>query len=130
LKEIHKHEQYVTDIPVVEVKTTRFVTYSGYCRECHKRVRSWHPDQTSQATGAAGVLVGPRAKALAVDLKHRLGVSYGKVSEVLQDAFGLQVSRSGWCQADHKLAETARAVYDELVEVIRQCSVVHADETG
>jgi len=130
LKEIHKHEQYVTDIPVVEVKTTRFVTYSGYCRECHKRVRSRHPDQTSDATGAAGVLVGPRAKALAADLKHRLGVSYGKVSEVLQDAFGLQVSRSGWCQSDQTLSNTARPVYEELLERIRQCSVVHADETG
>jgi hypothetical protein len=80
--------------------------------------------------GAAGVMVGPRAKALATDLKHRLGVSYGKVSEVLNDAFGLQVSRSGWCQADQKLAMTARPVYEELLELIRQCSVVHADETG
>lgn len=130
LREIHPHEQYVTDIPVVEVKTTRFVTYSGYCGHCRKRVRSRHPEQTSQATGAAGVLVGPRAKALAADLKHRLGVSYGKVSEVLNDTFGLQVSRSGWCQADQKLARTAQPVYAELLEAIRQCSVVNADETG
>jgi transposase len=130
LCEIHTHEQYVTDIPVVQVKTTRFVTFSGYCRACHKRVRSQHPEQTSQATGAAGVQVGPRAKALATDLKHRLGVSYGKVSEVLQDAFGLQVSRSGWCQSDQKLSNLARPVYEELLETIRQCSVVHADETG
>jgi transposase len=130
LCEIHTHEQYVTDIPVVQVTTTRFVTFSGYCRACHKRVRSQHPEQTSHASGAAGVQVGPRAKALATDLKHRLGVSYGKVSEVLQDAFGLQVSRSGWCQSDQKLASTARPVYEELLETIRQCSVVHADETG
>lgn len=130
LREIHQHEQYVTDIPVVEVKTTRFVSYSGYCRACHKRVRSQHPEQISQATGAAGVMVGPRAKALAADLKHRLGVSYGKVSEVLNDTFDLQVSRSGWCQADQKLARTAQPVYTELVETIRQCSVVNADETG
>jgi transposase len=130
VREIHKHDQYETDIPVIEVKTTHFITYSGYCRECHKRVRSRHPDQTSQATGAAGVLVGPRAKALATDLKHRLGVSYGKVSEVLQDAFGLQVSRSGWCQSDQKLSNTAQPVYEALLEMIRQCSVVHADETG
>ena len=130
LRDIHPHEQYVTDIPVVEVHTTRFVTYSGYCRVCHKRVRSRHPEQTSQATGAAGVMVGARAKALAADLKHRLGVSYGKVSEVLNDAFGLQVCRSGWCQADQKLAHTAQPVYAELVEAIRQCSVVNADETG
>jgi transposase len=130
LQAIHKHEQFVTDIPVVEVKTTHFVTYSGYCTNCHRRVRSRHPEQTSQATGAAGIMVGPRAKALAADLKHRLGVSYGKVSEVLNDAFGLSVSRSGWCQADQKLARTARPVYEELLEAIRQCSVVNADETG
>lgn len=130
LQAIRKQEQFVMDIPVVEVQTTHFVTYSGYCTSCHKRVRSQHPEQTSQATGAAGVMVGPRAKALAANLKHRLGVSYGKVSEVLNDAFGLSVSRSGWCQADQKLARTARPVYKELLEAIRQCSVVNVDETG
>jgi transposase len=130
LREIHKHEQYVTDIPVVEPIITRYVTYSGFCTDCHKRVRSQHPEQTSQASGAAGVLVGPRAKALAADLKHRLGGSYGKVSEALNDAFGLQVSRSGWCQADQRLAKTALPVYQELVEVVRRSMVVHADETG
>jgi len=130
VREIHRHEQYVTDIPVVEVKTTRYVTYSGYCPACHRRVRSHHPEQISGATGAAGVLVGPRAKALAANLKHRLGVSYGKVGEVMNDTFGLRVSRSGWCQADQKLACKARPVYAELVEAIRQSSVVHADETG
>jgi hypothetical protein len=130
LQAIRKQEQFVSDIPMVEVQTTRFITYSGYCCACHKRVRSQHPEQTSLASGAAGVMVGPRAKALAADLKHRLGVSYGKVSEVLNDAFGLQVSRSGWCQADQKLARTARPVYAELLEAVRQCSVVNVDETG
>jgi transposase len=130
LREIHQHEQYVTDIPVVVPVITRYVTYSGYCADCHKRVRSRHPEQTSQATGAAGVMVGPRAKALAADLKHRLGGSYSKVSEALNDAFGLEVSRSGWCQADQRLAEKARPVYQELIEVIRRSVVVHADETG
>jgi len=131
LSDIHKHEQYVADIPkVIKPVITRYVTYSGYCADCRQRVRSRHPEQTSQATGAAGVMVGPRAKALAADLKHRLGGSYGKVSETLNDAFGLQVSRSGWCQADQRLAETARPVYQELIEAMRRSSVVHADETG
>jgi hypothetical protein len=40
------------------------------------------------------------------------------------------VSRSGWCQADQRLAETARPVYQELIDVVRSSSVVHADETG
>src|ERR1035437_3510904 len=131
LKDIHSHEQYVTDIPkIIRLITTRYVTYSGYCADCHKRVRSRHPEQTSQATGAAGGMVGPRAKALAADAKHRLGCSYGKVSELLNDAFGMQVSRSGWCQADQRLAEKAQPVYQELIEAMQRSSVVHADETG
>ena len=127
---IREHEQYVEDIPVVEPVITRYVTFSGFCACCHKRVRSRHREQTSQALGAAGVLVGPRAKALAADLKHRLGASYEKVGEVLNDAFGLQASRSGWYQADQGLAKMARPVYQELLEAVRSCSVVHADETG
>jgi len=130
LRAIRAHEQYVADIPVVEPTITCYVTYSGYCPDCQERVRSQHPEQTSRAAGAAGVLVGPRAKALAADLKHRLGASYGKVSEALNDAFGLQVSRSGWCQADQRLAQTARPVYQALLEAVRRSSVVHADETG
>jgi hypothetical protein len=140
LKDIHTHEQYVTDIPkIIRLVTTRYVTYSGYCANCHKRVRSRHPEQTSQATGTAGVLVGPRAKALAADAKHRLpapvpqvqvGCSYSKVSELLNDAFGMQVSRSGWCYADQRLAKTAQPVYRDLIQVARRSLVVHADETG
>jgi len=96
LRDMRQHKQYVTDIPkTVRLITTRYVTYSGYCADCGKRIHSRHAEQTSQATGAAGVLVGPRAKALAADAKHRLGCSYGKVSELLNDAFGMQVSRSG-----------------------------------
>jgi hypothetical protein len=131
LRQRRKHEQFEIDLPKVEPLITCFLTYSGYCPHCRKRMRSWHPDQLSRATGAAGrVVVGPRAKALASDLKHRLGVSYAKVSEALNDSFGLEVCRSGWCRADRKLARTARPVYERLIELIRQCSTVHADETG
>jgi transposase len=130
LTEQKKHEQFVVDIPEVKPEITRYVTESGYCTCCQKRVRSRHPEQISDATGAAGVIVGPRAKALATDLKHRLGVSYGKVCSFLEDAFNLNVTRSGWYQADIRLAKQAQPVYEELIEVLRESSVVHVDETG
>jgi hypothetical protein len=125
-----EHEQFVVDIPPVKPVITRYVTESGYCKTCQKRVRSRHPEQISEATGAAGVIIGPRAKALAADMKHQFGVSYGKVCGLLEDAFGLQVTRSGWYQADVRLARQAQPVYEELVEVLRESTVVHADETG
>ena len=128
--DVKDHEQFVVDIPDVQPIVTRYVTHSGQCARCGQRVRSRHPEQISAATGAAGVVIGPRAKALAADLKHRLGVPYAKVAEVLTVGFGLAVSRGGLCQADARLAEQARPVYDELIELIRQSAVAHVDETG
>jgi len=130
LTERKAHEQFAVDIPPVEPEITRYVTYSGYCSCCQQRVRSRHPEQISDATGAAGVVVGPRAKALAADVKHRFGLSYGKVCGLLSDAFGLHVSRGGWCQADGRLADQAQPVYEGLVETLRESAVVHVDETG
>jgi transposase len=128
--DVKDHEQFVIDIPEVQPIVTRYVTHSGHCVRCGQRVRSRHPEQISDATGSAGVVIGPRAKALAADLKHRLGVPYAKVAEVLAVGFGLSVSRGGLCQADARLAEQARPVYDELIDLIRQSAVAHADETG
>ena len=128
--EVRAHEQVIIDLPEIEPTITRYVTESGYCSRCGRRVRSRHPEQISAASGAAGVMIGPRAKALAADLKHRLGVPFAKICEVLEVGFRLRWTRGGACQADARLAEQARPVYQELLELIRQCAVAHADETG
>jgi len=125
-----RHEQFVVDLPEVQPMVTRYLTHSGHCAGCQQRFRSRHPEQISATTGSAGVVIGPRAKALAADLKHRLGVSYAKITELFKVAFQLEFSRSGLCQADNRLATQARPVYDELVELLRRSAVVHTDETG
>jgi len=130
LVDVKEHEQFEVDLPEVKPIITRYVMLSGYCPECGKEHWFTHPEQISKAVGAAGVVIGPRAKALAADLKHRLGASYAKVTEVVMDAFHLKVTRSAWCQADQRLAEEGRPIYTGLIEALRACSVVHSDETG
>src|SRR3990172_2903091 len=114
LENVQEHEQYEIEIPEVKPIITLFWMLSGTCPQCGKRHWMYHPDQISHAVGASGVVIGPRAKALATDLKHRFGVSYGKVSEVLNDAFHLNVTRGAWQQADQRLALQARTVYEAL----------------
>ncbi len=103
--ELQEHEQFVIDRPEIAPKVTRSVTESGYCSRTSRRVRSRHSEQISAATGAAGVMIGPRVKALAADLKHRLGVPFAKICEVLEIGFRLQWTRSGACEADARLAK-------------------------
>jgi transposase len=130
LVDLKEHEQYEIDIPAAKPIITRYVMASGCCPSCGKRHWMYHPDQISKAIGAAGVVIGPRAKALAADLKHRFGASYSKVCEVINDAFGLNVTRSAWYQAGQRLGKQAEGVYQELIAAIRASNVVHSDETG
>jgi len=124
------HEQIQIDLPEVKPQVIRFRTESGYCPRCGKRVCSHHPDQVSGASGAAGVCLGPRAVALAADLKHRLGIPYRKIAQLFETPFGLEVTAGGLCQAEARLAEKAEPIYRELVEAIRQSAAVYTDETG
>jgi transposase len=130
VRERATHEQFQVDLPPVQPVVTRFVTHSGYCAACRCRTHSRHPEQISPAMGAAGVVVGPRAKALAADLHHRFGASYGKISELFRSFFALPLTRGGLAQADTRLAAQAEGVYAELLTAIRAAAVVHGDETG
>jgi hypothetical protein len=129
LQDRKRHEQFEQDLDI-RVRTRCYVTQSGYCQHCGERQRSRHPGQVSDAHGAAGVHVGPNVLALASDLKHRLGVPFEKLSDVLCTHFGFSVTRGGLCRADARLAERAAPVYRELVQAMRAACVMHVDETG
>ena len=130
VQNVSEHEHFEVDIPPVKPVVIRYVTESGYCPCCQTQVSSRHQDQISAATGAAAVVLGPRSKALAADLKHRLGLSYAKIADLMEEAFGLESHRSTWCQADQRLAAQARSVYEDLLDVLRQSATAHVDETG
>jgi transposase len=93
-------------------------------------VQGRHPRQTSDALGSAASQLGPRALALATQLNKGLGLPYGKTATVLEQAFGLQVSRGGLCQALGRVASKAEPTYNALVEEVRRSASVTPDETG
>ena len=123
--------QVVIDVPEpVGPTVRRYHNQSGWCRCCRKRVISRHKDQHSEARGAAGVQVGPRAIALATDLKHRVGIPFRKVAGVLEMLLGLRVSPGALVRIGQRVAARCEATVDGLVQQLRQADVVHADETG
>jgi len=93
-------------------------------------VQARHPRQTSDAIGGAASQLGPRALGLATQLNQGLGLPYGKTAAVLEQAFGLRVSRAGLCQAMARVARKAEPTYDALIEQIRGSASVTPDETG
>jgi transposase len=125
-----REENYQTDLPPVASEVTQFEFESGWCSHCEKRVYSCHEEQTSTATGAAAHHLGPRVRALAADLKGRLGIPYRKIVEILREQFGIEVTAGGLAQSNARLAQRASPTLEQMKKALAQEDLVSADETG
>ena len=98
--------QFQTEIPPPQVERIEFRIQVGRCRCCRRRVQGRHPRQSSNAIGGAASQLGPRALALATQLNKGLGLPYGKTATVLEQAFGLRVSRGAvtWKSVEKKIS--------------------------
>lgn len=124
------HVQYPTDIPPVQPIVTAFQVEVGHCPCCGKRVQGQHPEQTSQALGAANHVLGPRAVALAADFKYRLGLPFRKIADLFGGAFGLNCCAGGRTRTTARLATASRGLLEILKLQLPSRFVVHADETS
>lgn len=122
--------QYQVEVPPVQPVVTQFNIEVAHCARCSQRAQARHPEQTSDALGAAGVQLGPRALALAAEMKHALGVPYRKVSLILSQSLGLTVSAGALARAGQRLAERAEPTYQHLLLAVRASGAVNGDETG
>ena len=122
--------QYIEELPPVRPHVTRLITHRGHCPHCATVVHSTHSLQVSTARGAAGVHLGPRALALAADLRSRAGLTMRTVCRVLRALCGLTVTPGGLAQALARIARRLRPQYDALQATIRAGPVVHSDETS
>lgn len=100
------------------------------CVQCDRRVQGRHPLQTSDALGAAAVQVGPEAVTLGVLMNKSLGLPHADAAAILQQGFGLTMSRSGICRAIQRVARKAEATWHALRDAARRSALAHIDETG
>jgi transposase len=122
--------QFQEELVPAHSRMRRYDVALGHCRSCRRRVRGGHPEQTSDALGAAGVMLGPRAHALAAWLHVGLGVPMAKVSKILAALGGIRVTAGGLHQALHRIAGDADSTYQALLTALRGSDAVAADETG
>jgi transposase len=122
--------QYQTDLPPIVPIVTQFNIETGYCPCCRRYCQGRHPEQVSDAIGAAGNTLGPVVLTMAAEMKHRLGVPYRKICDFFSTYCDLTVCPATLVRAEQRLTDLALPTYDLLLEALRQAEVVHADETG
>lgn len=126
---VYPVEQIIEEIPPVKPVVYKVVTYRATCDRCGE-VCSRHPLQTSDATGAAGVHLGPRAIALAVTLNKYHGLTMRRTCRILRELAGLELTAGGLSQMLDRVADRVVDDYAGLVNQIRGSPAVNADETS
>ena len=130
LEDTAGHEQFQIDLPPIRPQVTQFKVESGYCPRCQRRVQGRDPRQISDAVGAAGTQIGPGLLSMGAELKHRLGVPYRKICDFFATYFAVELCPATLVRAEQRLVAVALPSYQVLIDALRRCHVVHADETG
>ena len=121
--------QFQDELPELRRLRRRFAVHVGRCRCCGRRHQGRHPFQTSDALGAAGCMLGPRAVALATEFNKELGLSPQKTAKALA-RFGIGITAGGIVGAVARQARRLEPTYEALIEGVRSSRAVAPDETG
>lgn len=122
-------EQSQTELPEVKPVITRFRVGVGRCRGCRRRVQGRHPEQTSDALGAAGSQVGPRAMAWGTWLHYGLGLSFGKCSQLL-GRLGVNVTAGAIAASSASTSTDLVPTHTAIKAHVASAPAVVMDETG
>ena len=121
--------QYQTEIPRTVIHR-QFNIAAGTCTACGTAVQGRHELQTSDATGAAAVQLGPNVHAAMALLNKELGLSHGKVKRLLEMLFEINVGRSTSCRSMLRTAKRLESAHEEVRHAVRGSPQVVGDETG
>ncbi len=120
----HKwHVHYQVDLPPVsQVITTKHILGWSWCSCCNKEV------SVSDKLGAS--LYGPKFHAQVCYWKYELGLSFGKITNLLSDQYGMEISRGVLSEIISRTARKFEGAYEDIKSVLSEQGHLHADETG
>jgi transposase len=128
-QEDHVDHQFQVEIPRKPI-VRRFDIHVGRCARCGRRIQPRHSLQTSNALGAASSQLGPDLQALIALMKDKYGLSYGDIQGLLDETFGVALTRGGAAQVVLRVADRVEPAYQRIGQIVRASDTVYPDETG
>ena len=117
-------DHLVQEIPEPKLELHRYRRHEYQCACCQK---------TSADRGdleLPGSHIGPRARLFVGYARAYLGISLEKTCTLLEDLYGLSLSRAGALGHLRWASALFQPVVEQLLKLLRESPVVHADETG
>jgi len=120
----HPQRHQVIDIPAVKPDVVEYRLHELKCKCC---------DTVTRASLPSGVSVlgyGERLTAMVALLSGGYRLSYRQVCRVMDDIFGVRLSRGGVGRLRQEMSEAVSAAVEEAKAYVQGQSVMHSDETS
>jgi transposase len=116
-------KRQVTDIPPIKPYTVEYQQKAGICNKCGTRNVGKFPVESpvsfgNRITGIIGYL----------NVQHHVG--YDRIIQIFNDLLGLGISKGSIDNKINELSKSLKPTYCEILEKLKQSSVIGSDETG
>jgi transposase len=102
---------------------TSWVHETAWCSCCRRQVFTTLEGELPFAP------IGPATKAAALYLRHETKLPYRKIQTLMGNLFGLDFVPASCLGFEKRARGNAEPLYEDLIEKMRHCNLVHADET-
>ena len=113
------------DLPPVRPVVTRVAIFGRRCPCCRRRVRGVAP-----ADMPPGSPFGASVQVMLAYLHHHHAIAYDRLSRLMGELFGLQISEGAIANALHRAAKPLAQAGEVIAARLREAQVVGCDETG
>ena len=118
-------KRQVFDLPILKMEVSEHQVVVKKCPKCNQRHRGEFPEKVK-----APVQYGERTRALAVYLHNQHFIPEQRLSKLLSDVFGCQMSNKTIANINEELANKSELTVEKIREKVLRTDVKHADETG
>ncbi len=115
----------VADIPPGFFNVTEYQRLDKQCPKCNKTMKGIFPQYVT-----ANVQYGPNIQALSVGLYTEFKIPYAKVSELIEQLYGLKMNTSTLCTINKKCSKLLGKTEEYIKAYLFSQNILHADETG
>ena len=122
-KPTHTYNRIVEDVLPAKAIITQYIIVRRYCKRCKKQMSG------QVHTALPNERFGIRLMVLIISLKT-LGLSYSKISQLLQMLFSLNLTESTINHAVSKTAQAFGRKYTEMIAELKKELNIHGDETS
>lgn len=113
------------DLPPVRPVVTRVAIFGRRCPCCRRRVRGVAP-----ADMPPGSPFGASVQVMLAYLHHHHAIAYDRLSRLMGELFGLQISEGAIANALRRAAKPLAQAGEVIAARLREAQVVGCDETG